>query len=429
MIKTIHHLLTEIKNKGVKEIEPFLNIGHGPMIGDMYEGLTKEIVEKSLFEGMDLRVVSGKITNQVDRKLSSQIDCMVVIGEGTKLPYSDDYLYDIDQVIMVIEVKKNLYSNELSEGYDNLRSVINIQRPTRELRLAPIEDAFRAVSGKPLPDVEQIGSLDIRDKMLYHSLVMEALLPLRVIFGYAGFKTEQTLRNKFVKYMEKQIPASGGPARGYGATSLPNLVVAGDCALIKTNGMPYALVVEGLDEYCWIASYRRNPLILFLELLWTRLTCFYDLPTSIFGDELQEEALIPLLTAQGTEHGWLYRAIPYSGKEMKQLDQDTQWSPTVLSETEYILMNILCAREDPKDYVEIRELKENLLETGETAESILNHLSNVRLIYVEDDKIRLLTKECGCVIVPGVGFVAADDHDGRLMRWVMRQREKQRGQK
>lgn len=32
----------------------------------MYEGLTKEIIEKSLFGGMDLSVASGKITNQVD---------------------------------------------------------------------------------------------------------------------------------------------------------------------------------------------------------------------------------------------------------------------------------------------------------------------------------------------------------------------------
>lgn len=177
MIKTIHQLLTEIKNKGIEEIEPFLNIEHGPMIGDMYEGLTKEIVEKSLFDGMDLRVVSGKITNQVDGKLSSQIDCMVVIGDGT-------------------------------------------------------------------------------------------------------------------------------------------------------------LVVEGLDEYCWIASYRRNPLILFLELLWTRLTYFYNLSTRIFGNELQEEALIPLLTAQGTEKGWLYRVRPYSERNRKPLDHDREWSPTVLSETE-----------------------------------------------------------------------------------------------
>jgi len=421
-IKTINQLLTGIKNKGIKEIEPFLKIGHGPMIGNMYEGLTKEIVEKSLFDGMNLRVVSGKITNQVDGKLSNQIDCMVVIGDGTKLPYSGDYIYDIDQVIMVIEVKKSLYSNELSEGYNNLRSVIDVQRPTRDLRMNPIEDAFEAISGKPLPSLDQISSLDVRDQMLYHSLVVEALLPLRVIFGYGGFKTEHTLRNKFVEYMEQQSATNCGTARGYGATSLPNLIVAGDCALIKTNGMPYALVIDGLNEYCWIASYRRNPLILFLELLWTRLTYFYDLTTSIFGNELQQEALIPLLTAQGKEGGWLYKVIPYSEKNMKQLEHDTEWSPTVLSETEYILMNLLCNR----DYVEIKDLKENLLETGESVENIINHLSNERLIYVDGETIKLLTKECSCMIVPNVGFVAADDYDGRLTRWVMSQMAKYR---
>lgn len=47
-------------------------------------------------------------------------------------------------------------------------------------------------------------------------------------------------------------------------------------------------------------------------------------------------------------------------------------------------------------------------------------------IYVDDEKIRLLTKQCRCMIVPGVGFVAADDHDGRLMRWAMKQMAKSR---
>lgn len=142
MIKTINQLLTEIKNKGIEEIEQFLKIGHNSMIGNMYEGLTKEMAEKSLFDGMDLKVASGKITNQVDGKISKQIDCMIVIGEGTEIPYTKDYIYDIDQVIMVIEVKKNLYSKELSDGYDNLRSVTSLQKPTRDLKLDPIEDAF-----------------------------------------------------------------------------------------------------------------------------------------------------------------------------------------------------------------------------------------------------------------------------------------------
>lgn len=413
MIKTINQLLIEIRNKGIEEIEPFLNIGHNPMIGDMYEGLTKKIVEKSLFDNMDLRVVSGKVTNQNGDKLSKQIDCMVVIGEGTKIPFTENYIYDIDKVIMVVEVKKNLYNSELSDGYANLRSVVSIQEPTRDLKLNPIEDAFCAICKKPLPDSDKIKKLDIKEQMLYHSLVVEALLPLRVIFGYSGFKDEKTLRNKFVEYLECSSSKDGGHIRGYGATSLPNLIVAGECALIKTNGMPYGLTIDDIDEYCWIASYRKNPLVLFLELLWTRLTYFYDLPISIFGDEIQQEALIPLLTATGTKNGWLYRVISYSDENMKILDKDKEWMPSVLSETEFILINILCDRGS----VDIDRLKENL-ETGESVESIIRHLSNERLVYVEEGNIKLLTKECKCAIVPDVGYVAADDHDGRLRQWL-----------
>ena len=215
MIKTINQLLIEIRNKGIEEIEPFLNIGHNPMIGDMYEGLTKKIVEKSLFDNMDLRVVSGKVTNHNGDKLSKQIDCMVVIGEGTKIPFTENYIYDIDKVIMVVEVKKNLYNSELSDGYTNLRSVVSIQETTRDLKLNPIEDAFRAICKKPLPDLDKITKLDIKEQMLYHSLVVEALLPLRVIFGYSGFKDEKTLRNKFVEYLECSSSKDGGHIRGY----------------------------------------------------------------------------------------------------------------------------------------------------------------------------------------------------------------------
>lgn len=413
MIKTINQLLIEIKNKGIEEIEPFLSIGHNPMIGDMYEGLTKKLVEKSLFDNMDLRVVSGKVRNHNGDKLSKQIDCMIVIGEGTQIPFTENYIYDIDKVIMVIEVKKNLYSGELSDGYANLRSVVSMQEPTRDLKLNPIEDAFSAICKKPLPDLDKIKNLDIKEQMLYHSLVVEALLPLRVIFGYSGFKDEKTLRNKFVEYLEGNSSKDGGHIKGYGATSLPNLIVAGESALVKTNGMPYGLTIDDIDEYCWIASYRKNPLVLFLELLWTRLTYFYDLPVSIFGDEIRQEALIPLLTATGTKSGWIYKVMSYSDENMKILDNDKEWMPAVLSETEFILINILCNRGS----VNIDQLEDNL-KIGESVETIIRHLANERLVYVEDGKIKLLTKECTCVIVPDVGYVVADDYDGRLTQWL-----------
>lgn len=115
MIETIHELLVAMKEKGIEDIEPYLNIGHNPTIGEMYEGLTHQLMERTIFKDFNMHVVSGKIIN-ASGKLSKQIDCMIVIGEGEKLPYTDNYIYNINNVIAVIEVKKKLFSNDLSDA-------------------------------------------------------------------------------------------------------------------------------------------------------------------------------------------------------------------------------------------------------------------------------------------------------------------------
>lgn len=91
MINTVYELLCSLKEKGVNDIEPYLNIGHNPTIGDMYEELTKELANKAIFNGLQLSVVSGKIKN-IYGKLSKQIDCMIVTGEGEKIPFTNDYI-------------------------------------------------------------------------------------------------------------------------------------------------------------------------------------------------------------------------------------------------------------------------------------------------------------------------------------------------
>ena len=50
MIKTFKDLLQDLKEKGIQEIEQYLNIGHNPTIGDMYEGLTKELMENQFLK-------------------------------------------------------------------------------------------------------------------------------------------------------------------------------------------------------------------------------------------------------------------------------------------------------------------------------------------------------------------------------------------
>lgn len=414
MIETIHQLLVAMKDKGITEIEHYLNIGHNPTIGAMYEGLTKQLIDKTIFKGLNLRVASGKIKNDAGI-FSDQIDCMVVIGEGMKLPYINEYVYDINKVIAVIEVKKNLFSKELYDAYYNLKSVINIAYPNSDMRIDMLRDAFTAISKMQLPKYNEINGLETKYQMLYHSLVVECFLPIRVIFGYEGFANELSLRSKFIDFISSNITPDTGVARGFGATSLPNLIIAKENSLIKTNGMPYAITFDDMNEYCWIASYRRNPLLIFLELLWTRLTYFFQISSDIFGDSLVNEGLAPLLTACGSENGWEYKKIPYSIENISVLDNDIKWMPSVLSEGEFILLNKLCH----EGHIAIDEkLIKCVNSLGEQIQDILIHLNKERLIYYNQNVVGLLTKECKCVIIPDLGYCAADDYDGRFSRWI-----------
>ncbi|MBY0432908.1 MAG: hypothetical protein K2U26_02240 [Cyclobacteriaceae bacterium] len=43
------------------------------------------------------------------------------------------------------------------------------------------------------------------------------------------------------------------------------------------------------------------------------------------------------------------------------------------------------------------------------------------LVYIDSCKeLRLLTENCQCMSVPGVGFVGADNKTGKLTRWLER---------
>jgi hypothetical protein len=107
MIKTVSDFLAELKSKGTELIKKYEIVDHPVLIGDMYEGLTQEILNKSIFVGLNLKIVGGKIKN-LKGDLSSEIDCMLVEGEGEKLPFTEKYIYHFTQVIAVIEVKKIL---------------------------------------------------------------------------------------------------------------------------------------------------------------------------------------------------------------------------------------------------------------------------------------------------------------------------------
>ena len=111
VIANIANLLLELQAKEAAKLAQE-KITHAPTIGAMYEGLTRELLDRAIPASLNLRVVDGFIEDH-EHNLSPQVDAMLVTGEGREIPRTGGYVRPIQDVIAVMEVKKNLYGADL----------------------------------------------------------------------------------------------------------------------------------------------------------------------------------------------------------------------------------------------------------------------------------------------------------------------------
>ena len=405
MINTVKDLLDSLRIKGVNEISGFLDIKHGPTIGAMYEGLTKELMNKAIFKNVDLKVCSGFIFNE-DNELSKQIDCMIVVGDGIKFPYIEEYKYNIKQVIAVIEVKKDLFGKEMDLAYKNLLSVKNTIKPDRDMQIDILEQAYENVTGRKLPSQQEINEMTEIEQYLYHALVVEAYMPIRITLGYGGFSTEKSLREAFMQYMTKNLKI-----KGYGVTSIPSLIIADERSIIKTNGIPFAISRENQEPGEWVVlgSSNKAPIYFVLYLIWTRLYyLFPDLPEKIFDNT--EVAINPLMQAKGRKEGWEYTFIDKSLKD----SQEELWKPL-----EITLMSNALLKMIEKGYpitIDNEDMIENCKENGEDYVDVIKDLQFKRIIHINNNVINILSDNWMAVIYNGK-YYFGDNFNNRMIQW------------
>lgn len=430
MIRTVADLLTAFRDNELAAIEPFRVVGHGPMIGDMYEGLSRRILELAIFDGLGLRVVKGKIINAAG-KLSDQIDCMLVHGEGRQLPHTEHYIYDIEQVIAVLEVKRNLYAADLSSAYENLLSVGDLAEP-RDVRTNPLRIAYRSIVREDLPEISEVEQLPVHKKLIFHVLVNEVLRPVRIVLGYFGYASETSLRQGFVDYLKANVTENrADPRFGYGPGSLPNLVVCHDLGLLKMNGFPYAHPLDDKGEWVIVSSFARQPVTFLLELIWTRLVSQFGISADIFGEDLDTEAAAPLVWAKavqdGDRTGWQYRIAPVA----VEIDDDTEtreWSPVFLSFPQEIVLQVIL-RNGFVDTINDHDFLTFLREQGVEVEQFVQEFIRTGLVWLSSEgKLQPLTDQCSIVTLPDGSAVAGENSTGRLSRWVKRWMQNHRAQ-
>jgi hypothetical protein len=389
MIRSVADLLNSLLEKETSLLKEYSSVKHPTIIGDMYEGLTKELLGRAVFEGLGLRVVDGKIRNCGDQ-LSGQVDCMIVWGDGESIPYTSHYIYPINQVVAVIEVKKNLHSAEIKDAYENLLTVGDSPDSSR---YPYTRSAFWHVTGDDIPD-DDVNRLAPPRRLLYECLARDTRTPLRIVLGYFGFKGERDLQAAVVQYLHDNLGR-----KGFGPASLPNLIICEGQAIVKLNGMPYAATLDGdlpglsnfrANEWWPLYASRRGiSLLLLLEILWTRLRQHFVIPVAIFGQDLDIENLNCFLFAKPRPwEGWEYYFYRVSESGLAGSPTFSAWQPHTLETPEFVAFGMLARGEEVR--ISDPDLKSFLEGEGRSLDDFVERMKATRLVQVEADSGRLV---------------------------------------
>lgn len=351
MIRKASELLGEFIELEKRKLDGF-DMLHMLTLGSAYEEITKQGIYQdfAIPKGLDLRVVSGFISIGGEM-LAEQIDCMLVHGQGERYGLTQQYKYDINNVLCIFEVKKNLRKADYVDALQHLAKIRRKFADNFEERLInegykpDITNArrrFSQLTGKVAPEEYlDIHHLSKADGILFYALVQESLSPITIIHGYEGYKTESGLRSAFLDILEEAWKNGAG----WGIPSIPTLVTSNNFCLVKGSGIPF-LVVQNKNEWVSVFSTRHNSAKLILELIWSKIGEYFNAKMP-WNDGLHMDSVQPLLIAEAREvdeaAGWAYRTVEFNEKHMVRGD-DNLWSPSRLGKAELSAINIMAAQ-------------------------------------------------------------------------------------
>lgn len=422
MIETVSQFLEEFKEKALKQIkEQDGDITHTVTVGDIHEGLTAEILNRSIFKGLNLRIVKNSFIYNDEGELSKEMDCMIVIGDGQKISFTERYKYHVKDVVAVIQVKKKLYKGSLDDAHQNLKSVIDTASPRDgESFMTKLQrDAYKSLMTKELPPRSSVDSLAWREQMMFHFLQLQAFWPVRILIGYESYKTEYKLREGFVEHLE--LLTKDGPRSGYNPISFPDLMICGNTSIIKNVGMPFAFPLNFDNEFYWevLMTSPKNPMYFLLEFIWTRLSYQFGLGSQFFGDDHAADAVHPFIRCKERKldelnYGWEYAYNGISHAELSKPLESIPWEPHRVEIFEQaLLMSMFDTGEIPID----NELNKFCSEHGATIDDLIKKWNDKRIAYKDGDKIILLLDEPVILTGPDGNFYIGENKSGEMFNW------------
>jgi len=421
MIRNIADLLEAILGELTEGAKAETTVKHPGLIGEMYEGITSRILEFAVdFEKLDLHVASGLIIDG-SGGISKQVDCMVCVGLGRRIPETNKRIYHNDDVIMIVEVKKRLLGGEMRKSLLWFRHHWKKIERNTTLRLPDlVRTSWQLLLRKTWPiEGEMEGYSDMEDTV-FRRIVTEARMPARVVFGFDGYKNEKELRIGLFNALNKIGFIPPKTCLGADINAFPNLIVCGKACLVKLDGFPYRGVFSDVQQsWCWYGSKTGNTLLTLLEILWTRLQSRFDHFPDLFGDDLENEGMNRFGSARIVQHDgkaqWQYLFEQMHPKEIAQ-QEFMAWKPAELTTAEFSVLQVLCSGSTVNldDDAVHHILRSNKVSEDELVQGLRSkELAGLRGRHVE-----LLTEQLQCLKLADGRMVAADNNSGRLTAYV-----------
>jgi hypothetical protein len=413
MIRSLTNILELFIQKEKELVKKYHIINHPVMIGEMYEGMTKDVLAQIILPNLDLRVVSGKILSS-DKVFSKQIDCMLVVGEGNKIPHTNNYIYSIDNVIAVIEVKKNLFSKEIEDAFSNLNSFYRWVQYEKlsETEKTILFNAFSTIFyGIKIHD--DIEDQTLTEKMTYYNLIMDAVNPVRCIWAYEGLKTEENLRRSLLNLIDKNVGESG-----FQPFNFPDLIICQNSTIVKANGMPYGLPFSLTGIWPFICTSDKNPLYFLISQIWYRLIYRFNLShKNIFEEFFFSTEFTPFIGAlisaddKGTP-SWFY----YNTDEKSDFYRYND-VPFSLIDKLQLLILIRLFKEPFIDCEKDAELGSLLKANNLIVSAFVQLMLLTEVVKLDDTKIMLIDKEnTGIIHIDGNHYAFLGDKE--KMIWI-----------
>ncbi len=182
--------------------------------------------------------------------------------------------------------------------------------------------------------------------------------------------------------------------------------------------------VSGDNMWPLYGSYPENPLLLLIELIWTRLEYNQHLKTSSNND-LGLEIVRPLVLAKAIQRGdlvgWYYEFVPFSDEQLAELPKLLNWEPIEVNDEQcQIILYLLDNENSGIEALDIQDL-EILNFSPDHLNALIETILEMGIAVLNENRLKLLTHHLGVVALPNGKIVVGEDNEGMLTKWVSSQ--------